>query len=80
MGMFAGVTTNPTLIAREDREIEPLIMEIGEIVAGPARAEVVGTAAEGMIAEAANSANIHDNIVEMQPVQGPNDGSKRQTW
>ena len=65
MGMVDGVTTNPTLVAREDREFEPLIKEICEFVAGPVSAEVLSTDAEGMIAEARNLANIHDNIVEM---------------
>ncbi len=57
--MVDGVTTNPTLIAREDREFGPLIKEICEIVAGAVSTEVIGTDAEGMIAEARNLANVH---------------------
>ncbi len=41
MGMVDGVTTNPTLVAREDREFEPLIKEICEFVADPVSAEVL---------------------------------------
>ena len=52
MGIVCGVTTNPSLIAREGRDFVQVIKEIAEIVDGPISAEVVSLDAEGMIAEA----------------------------
>ena len=68
MGMVDGVTTNPTLVAKEGREFEPLIKEICEIVDGPVNAEVISTDAEGMLAEAHKLAKIADNIVVKIPM------------
>ncbi len=68
MGMVDGVTTNPTLVAKEGREFEPLIKEICEIVDGPVNAEVISTDAEGMLAEAHKLAKIADNIVIKIPM------------
>jgi len=68
MGMVDGVTTNPTLVAKEGREFEPLIKEICQIVDGPVNAEVISTDAEGMVAEARKLAKIADNIVVKIPM------------
>jgi len=68
MGMVDGVTTNPTLVAKEGLEFEPLIKEICRIVDGPVNAEVISTDAEGMLAEARKLAKIADNIVVKIPM------------
>jgi len=68
MGMVDGVTTNPSLIAKEGREFKEVITEICEIVDGPISAEVISLDAEGMIKEARDLAKIHDNIVIKVPM------------
>jgi len=68
MGMVDGVTTNPTLIAKEGREFREIIEEICEIVDGPISAEVISTDAEGMVKEARELAGIHENIVIKIPM------------
>ncbi|MFH0725087.1 MAG: fructose-6-phosphate aldolase [Pseudomonadota bacterium] len=68
MGMVDGVTTNPSLIAKEGRVFETVIKEICEIVDGPISAEVISTDAEGMIREARALAKIHQNIVVKIPM------------
>jgi transaldolase len=68
MGMVDGVTTNPSLIAREGRAFEDIIKEICEIVDGPISAEVISTGYNGMIEEAKKLAEIHDNIVVKIPM------------
>ncbi|MFO7932031.1 MAG: fructose-6-phosphate aldolase [Desulfosalsimonas sp.] len=68
MGMVDGVTTNPSLIAKEGREFSEIIKEICEIVDGPISAEAVSLDAEGMIAEARDLAKIHKNIVVKIPM------------
>ena len=67
-GVICGVTTNPSLIAKEGRVFEEVIKEIVEIVDGPISAEVVSLEAEGMIQEARELAKIHENIVIKIPV------------
>ena len=67
-GVICGVTTNPSLIAKEGRVFEDVIKEIVEIVDGPISAEVVSLEAEGMIKEARELAKIHENIVIKIPV------------
>ncbi len=67
LGIIDGVTTNPSLIAREGRKFEEVVREIAEIVDGPISAEVVSTDAEGMIAEGRELAKIHPNIVVKIP-------------
>ena len=59
MGMVDGVTTNPSLIAKEGRDFEEIIKEICEIVDGPISAEVVSTDTEGMLEEARKLSKIH---------------------
>lgn len=61
MGIVCGVTTNPSLIAREGRDFVQVIKEIAEIVDGPISAEVVSLDAEGMIAEARELVEKIDN-------------------
>ncbi len=67
-GIVDGVTTNPTLIAREGRRFEDVVREICEIVDGPISAEVVSEDAGGMIREARELAKIHKNIVIKIPM------------
>jgi transaldolase len=68
MGMVDGVTTNPSLIAKEGRVFEEVIQEISEIVDGPISAEVISLEAEGMVKEGRELAKIHKNIVIKVPM------------
>ena len=68
MGMADGVTTNPTLIAREKGNFEDIIKEICKIVDGPISAEVINLNTEGMLKEARHLAGIHKNIVVKIPM------------
>lgn len=68
MGMVDGVTTNPSLIAKEGRDFETIIREICEIVDGPISAEVISLETEGMIHEARRLSEIHENIVVKIPM------------
>ncbi|KGO35389.1 MAG: fructose-6-phosphate aldolase [Desulfoprunum sp.] len=68
MGMVDGVTTNPSLIAKENKPFEAIITEICQIVDGPISAEVVSLDTEGMVGEARKLAAINDNIVVKVPM------------
>ncbi|WP_136796043.1 MULTISPECIES: fructose-6-phosphate aldolase [Desulfosediminicola] len=68
MGMVDGVTTNPSLIAKESKPFEEIIKEICSVVDGPVSAEVVSLDAPGMVAEAKELAKIGDNIVIKVPM------------
>ena len=70
MGVICGVTTNPSLIAKEGRNFEEVIAEIASIVDGPISGEVKATTvdAEGMIAEGREIAKIHPNMVVKIPM------------
>jgi transaldolase len=68
MGMVDGVTTNPSLIAKEGRDFKELITEICEIVDGPISAEVISLDTEGMVKEARELAQIHENVVIKIPM------------
>lgn len=70
MGVICGVTTNPSLIAKEGRVFEEVIAEIASIVDGPISGEVKATTvdAEGMIAEGREIAKIHPNMVVKLPM------------
>ncbi|MGV1100906.1 fructose-6-phosphate aldolase [Thiovibrio sp. JS02] len=68
MGMVDGVTTNPSLIAREKKPFEQIIKEICEVVDGPISAEVISLDAEGMVREGRELAAIHPNIVIKIPM------------
>lgn len=67
-GIVDGVTTNPSLIAKEGRNFEEVVKEITEIVDGPISAEVVSLEADGMISEARELAKIHENIIIKIPM------------
>ena len=68
MGMVDGVTTNPSLIAKEGGDFETIIKEICKIVDGPISAEVISLETNGMVKEARKLAKIHDNIVVKIPM------------
>ncbi len=68
MGFLAGVTTNPTLVAREKRDYREVIKEICAMVDGPISAEVIGLEYDSMIKEAQELAGIHRNVVIKIPV------------
>ena len=70
MGVICGVTTNPSLIAKEGRDFKQVVAEIASIVDGPISGEVKATTtdAEGMIAEGREIANIHPNMVVKIPM------------
>ncbi len=68
MGMVDGVTTNPSLIAKEGRDFEEIIKEICKIVDGPISAEVISVDTDGMLNEARHLANVHENIVVKIPM------------
>jgi len=68
MGLIDGVTTNPSLIAREQREPVALLKEICTIAKGPVSAEVVALDAKGMVEEGRKLAKIHKNIVVKIPM------------
>ena len=68
MGMVDGVTTNPSLIAKEGRDFKEIITEICGIVDGPISAEVISLETEGMVREARDLAEIHQNIVVKIPM------------
>lgn len=68
MGMVDGVTTNPSLVAKEGREFQNLLREICEIVDGPVNAEVISTEVAGMLEEARKLVKIHQNIVVKIPM------------
>ena len=70
MGIICGVTTNPSLIAKEGRDFNQVIAEIASIVDGPISGEVKATTtdAEGMIKEGREIATIHPNMVVKIPM------------
>ncbi len=68
LGIISGVTTNPSLIAKEGRKFEDVIAEITEIVDGPISAEVISPIAEEMVEEAKELTKIHKNIVIKIPI------------
>lgn len=67
-GIVDGVTTNPTLISRENKGFLPLVEEICSIVPGPVSVEVTATEADGMVKEAREYAKISDNVVIKVPI------------
>ena len=68
LGVVDGVTTNPSLIAKEGREFKQVISEICSIVDGPVSAEAVSLEADQMVAEGVELAAIHKNIVVKLPM------------
>jgi transaldolase len=67
-GILDGVTTNPSLVAREGRSYHELVAEICGIVPGPVSAEVLATDAEGMEREGRELAGIAENVVVKLPI------------
>ena len=68
MGFISGVTTNPSLVAKEGRDFHEVIREISSFVDGPISAEVLSDDAEGMIAEAKELVKLGDHIVVKIPM------------
>ncbi len=68
LGVIQGVTTNPSLIAKEGRDLKEVIHEICDIVDGPISCEVLSLDSEGMIKEAREFSKIHKNIVIKIPM------------
>lgn len=68
LGVISGITTNPSLIAREGRDFEQVVREITALVDGPISAEVIGHEAFVIIQEAIELASIHPNIVIKIPI------------
>jgi transaldolase len=67
-GVLTGVTTNPTLVARENRDFFSIVREISELIPGPVSAEVTATITSEMVAEARELAGIRDNVVIKIPM------------
>jgi transaldolase len=68
LGILDGVTTNPSLVAKERRDFKELLQEICSVVNGPVSAEVVATDLQGMLSEARDLVKIHNNIVVKIPL------------
>jgi len=68
MGLIDGVTTNPTLVAREGEQFLPLVTEICRLVDGPVSLETVSPDSEGMLKEAKELSSIADNVVVKIPM------------
>lgn len=68
LGVICGVTTNPSLIAKEGRDFIQVVKEITDIVDGPVSAEVISLNHEGMVKEADKLSKIHENIVIKIPM------------
>ena len=68
MGVICGVTTNPSLVAKEGRDFNEVIKEITGIVDGPISGEVVSEDAQGMIKEGREIAAIHKNMIVKIPM------------
>ncbi len=68
LGLLDGVTTNPSLVAKEGKDFIELLNEIVKIVDGPISAEVVSTDYNGILKEAEELAKIHKNIVIKVPL------------
>jgi len=68
LGVICGVTTNPSLIAKEGRDFIEVVKEISSIVDGPISAEVISLDHKGMVEEADKLAKIHKNIVIKLPM------------
>ena len=68
MGFIAGVTTNPSLIVKEKRDLHEVIQQIAELVEGPVSAEVIATTAPEMVKEAHELIKLGDNVVIKVPM------------
>lgn len=68
LGVLDGVTTNPSLVAKEGKDFRKLLEEICAVVDGPISAEVVSTNFDGIMKEGRDLAKIHKNIVVKVPL------------
>ena len=68
LGMVDGVTTNPSLVAKEKKDFDTVVREILEIVDGPVSLEVVSEDAEGMVAEGKKLSKLAENVVVKIPM------------
>ena len=68
LGVICGVTTNPSLIAKEGRDFKTVVKEITQLVEGPVSAEVISLKKDEMVNEAIELAGIHKNIVIKIPM------------
>lgn len=68
MGFIAGVTTNPSLIVKEKRDLKEVIKQIAELVDGPVSAEVIATTASEMVKEAHELVKLGKNVVIKVPM------------
>ena len=68
MGFIAGVTTNPSLIVKEKRDLHEVIQQIADLVEGPVSAEVIATTALEMVKEAHELIKLGDNVVIKVPM------------
>ncbi len=68
LGMCDGVTTNPSLVAKEGRKFDDVVREILEIVDGPVSLEVVSMECKGMVNEAKKLAKLSENVVIKIPM------------
>lgn len=68
LGMVDGVTTNPTLVSKENKDFDTVVKEILEIVKGPVSLEVVSLDADGMVEEGRKLAKLADNVVVKVPM------------
>ncbi|WP_127162752.1 fructose-6-phosphate aldolase [Veillonella sp. VA141] len=68
MGFIAGVTTNPSLIVKEKRDLHEVIQQIADLVEGPVSAEVIATTAPEMVKEARELIKLGDNVVIKVPM------------
>jgi len=69
--LLDGVTTNPSLVAKEKRSFEEIIREICDLVDGPISAEATALDLDGMVSEGRALAKIHDNVVVKIPMTEP---------
>ncbi len=67
-GVICGVTTNPSLAAREDKEFAKILPSICELVNGPVSAEVISLNYEGIVSEARKLSAVHQNVVVKIPI------------
>ena len=67
LGIIDGITTNPSLLAKEGGDYRAILKKICEIVKGPTSAEVVATDVEGMLREGRDLAKIHEHIIVKVP-------------
>ena len=78
MGVIAGVTTNPSLVAKEGGDYIERVKYFCELVGGPISVEVLSSDAEGMLREARELAALHENIVIKLPITAESLGVMKQ--